>query len=120
MAEGTEFPGSRTSAVVGDLGQPRPRQRLAQQNRRISEDGGLRNIDGGILIDGEERDWDNAQAALEWAEAYLHRADGMYFADEEVSGEHTPSRGTVARGESGIKYKSPLNVLKDTYNYSFY
>ena len=45
-------------------------------------------------VDGEAEDWSNGQAALNWAETYLHRADGMYFADEEVQGEHTPSRGT--------------------------
>jgi hypothetical protein len=45
-------------------------------------------------VGGDEQDWDNAQAAVEWTEAYLHRADGMYFADEEVDGDHTPSRGT--------------------------
>eukprot|EP01052_Picozoa_sp_SAG31_P003071 SAG31_NODE_114_length_24318_cov_16.787481_17_plen_600_part_00 len=45
-------------------------------------------------VDGLQRDWENAQAAIEWSDAYLHRADGMYFADEEVDGEHTPSRGT--------------------------
>ena len=45
-------------------------------------------------VDGQESDWKNGQAALDWAEAYLHRADGMYFADEEVDGLHTPSRGT--------------------------
>lgn len=45
-------------------------------------------------VDGLQQDWDNGQAAIEWSEAYLHRADGMYFADEEVDGEHTPSRGT--------------------------
>ena len=33
-------------------------------------------------------------AALEWADAYLHLADGMHFADGEVSAPHTPSRGT--------------------------
>jgi hypothetical protein len=45
-------------------------------------------------VDGEQADWKNGQAALDWAEAYLHRADGMYFADEEVEGQRTPSRGT--------------------------
>lgn len=45
-------------------------------------------------VDGLQADWDNGQAAVEWSEAYLHRADGMYFADEEVGGMHTPSRGT--------------------------
>jgi hypothetical protein len=40
-------------------------------------------------VDGQERDWENGQASVEWAEAYLHRADGMYFADEEVQGEIT-------------------------------
>ena len=43
---------------------------------------------------GEQADWKNGQAALDWAEAYLHRADGMFIADEEVEGQHTPSRGT--------------------------
>ena len=45
-------------------------------------------------VDGLQQDWENGQAAIEWSEAYLHRADGMYFADEEVNGQHTPSRGT--------------------------
>ena len=45
-------------------------------------------------VDGEQADWKNGQAALDWAEAYLHRADGMFIADEEVEGQHTPSRGT--------------------------
>ena len=50
-------------------------------------------------------DWDNGQAAVEWSEAYLHRADGMYFADEEVGGTkqavapalHTPLPGLIGR-----------------------
>ena len=45
-------------------------------------------------VDGAEADRTNAQAALEWADAYLHRADGMYWGDEEVEGVSSPSRGT--------------------------
>ena len=45
-------------------------------------------------VDGAEADRTNAQAALEWADAYLHRADGMYWGDEEVQGVSSPSRGT--------------------------
>ena len=36
----------------------------------------------------------SAWRALEFAERYLHMADGMYWADEEVAGFTTPSRGT--------------------------
>ena len=45
-------------------------------------------------VDGDEADRMNPSAALEWADAYLHRADGMYWADEEVDGLTSPSRGT--------------------------
>lgn len=45
-------------------------------------------------VDGDAADLANPGAALDWAESYLHRPDGMYFADEEVGGDHTPSRGT--------------------------
>ena len=45
-------------------------------------------------VDGAEADRTNAQAALEWTDAYLHRADGMYWGDEEVEGVSSPSRGT--------------------------
>ena len=43
---------------------------------------------------GAAADLGSAAAALTWADAYLGMADGMYMADEEVSGSHTPSRGT--------------------------
>jgi hypothetical protein len=42
----------------------------------------------------QQSDFDSAQAALDWAEKYLHMADGMFFADEEIEGNNTPSRGT--------------------------
>ena len=45
-------------------------------------------------VSGADTDWRSAQTALDWAERYLHMADGMYFADENVGGSHTASRGT--------------------------
>ena len=33
-------------------------------------------------VAGAQADWDNPAAALQWAERYLHMADGMYMADE--------------------------------------
>ena len=40
------------------------------------------------------KDWQSAASAVEWAEKHLHMADGMYYADEEVDGPNSPSRGT--------------------------
>lgn len=45
-------------------------------------------------VSGAQSDWDNPAAALQWADSYLHMADGMYMADEEIGGHHTASRGT--------------------------
>jgi hypothetical protein len=44
--------------------------------------------------DADADGWKSAWRALEFAERYLHMADGMYWADEEVAGSATPSRGT--------------------------
>ena len=41
-------------------------------------------------VDGKKEDLENPAAALRWAEDFLHRPDGMYFADEEVGGSNTP------------------------------
>eukprot|EP01052_Picozoa_sp_SAG31_P024999 SAG31_NODE_2164_length_6283_cov_2.762451_6_plen_467_part_00 len=43
---------------------------------------------------GSQTDFYSAQAALQWVERYLHMSDGMFFADEEVEGSNSPSRGT--------------------------
>lgn len=52
---------------------------------------------------GDAVDYNNPYTALMWSEKYLHMADGMYFADEEVTygggngthnGGHTAGRGT--------------------------
>ena len=48
-------------------------------------------------VSGADEDRNNPQAALDWAEKYLHMSDGMYFADEEVSGEHSASRGIATQ-----------------------
>jgi hypothetical protein len=45
-------------------------------------------------LDGDEESKASPAVALAWADSYLHMADGMFFADEEVSGNHTASRGT--------------------------
>jgi hypothetical protein len=45
-------------------------------------------------VDGTDEERSNPYTAVQWGEKYLHMADGMYFADEEVAGTHTPSRGT--------------------------
>ena len=45
-------------------------------------------------VNGSEYDFNNGQAALDWMDDYLHMPDGMFYADEEVSGPNTPSRGT--------------------------
>jgi hypothetical protein len=45
-------------------------------------------------VDGTEEERSSPWNAIEWAEKYLHMSDGMYFADEEVQGLHSPSRGT--------------------------
>ena len=60
-------------------------------------------------VDANETDRNNPEVALDWAEKYLHMADGMYFADEEItyggendtglpggarSGGHNAGRGT--------------------------
>lgn len=45
-------------------------------------------------VDGLDADRENPEAALVWADTYLPRADGMYWADEEVTGLTSPSRGT--------------------------
>ena len=45
-------------------------------------------------MSGDARSLANPAAAVAWGERYLHMADGMYFGDEEVGGDHTASRGT--------------------------
>lgn len=45
-------------------------------------------------VNGSEYDFNNGQAALDWMDDYLHMSDGMFYADEIVSGPNTPSRGT--------------------------
>lgn len=54
-------------------------------------------------VDGLEEDRTNPWTALQWGEKYLHMADGMYFADEEITygggnttqnGGHDAGRGT--------------------------
>jgi hypothetical protein len=54
-------------------------------------------------VEGKEEDRTNPWTALQWGEKYLHMADGMYFADEEITygggntthnGGHTAGRGT--------------------------
>eukprot|EP00912_Choanoflagellata_sp_UC4_P001321 UC4_evm1s812 len=43
---------------------------------------------------GKTSDFQNAVEALAWADKFLPMSDGMYWADENVRGETTPSRGT--------------------------
>ena len=43
---------------------------------------------------GSSRDLASPSVALAWADRYLGMSDGMFMADEEVGGSHTPSRGT--------------------------
>lgn len=62
-------------------------------------------------ISGRQEDLDNSEAAVRWFEAYLHMSDGMYFADEEVNGQHTPSRGTEVAIESTTHTEPRLDLL---------
>jgi hypothetical protein len=45
-------------------------------------------------VSGRDADANGARAALNWSDTLLGVADGMFFADEEISSPYTPSRGT--------------------------
>eukprot|EP00854_Cymbomonas_tetramitiformis_P005083 gene5083-6187_t len=45
-------------------------------------------------VSGKPSDLNNSWVALQWADYYAHMSDGMYFADEMMNGNNTPSRGT--------------------------